>query len=141
MLGISIGSLNSSVTIGHKEESSLLFKTELLLSETSSRVCPSLLSFGETHRMIGDQAALVLRKNLKSSFQYINRFICFDPNSAFSSTELKNYYYVGDKYIPQVLLYSIYLSKSMAMSNVSPPSVISLCRTFFITIFFAIACF
>ena len=98
MLGINIGSLNSTVTLGQKLQSALLFKTELLLSETSSRVCPSLLSFGETHRVIGDQASLVLRKNIKSSFQYINRFIGFDPKSYFSSTELKNYYYIGDKY-------------------------------------------
>ena len=98
MIGINIGSLNSTVTLGQKQQSALLFKTELLLSETSSRVCPSLLSLGETHRVIGDQASLVLRKNIKSSFQYINRFIGFDPKSSFSSTELNNYYYVGDKY-------------------------------------------
>ena len=122
MLGISIGSLNSSVTIGHKEESSLLFKTELLLSETSSRVCPSLLSFGETHRMIGDQAALVLRKNLKSSFQYINRFICFDPNSAFSSTELKNYYYVGDKYYADENLFSYTINGQT--QKISPDEIV-----------------
>ena len=100
MLGINIGSLNSTVTIGSQLNSALLFKTELLLSETSARTCPSIISFGETHRIIGDQAALVLRKNIKSSFQYINRFIGFDPKSPFSSTELKNYYYIGDTYDP-----------------------------------------
>ena len=102
MLGINIGSLNSTVTLGQKlNNSALQFKTELLLSETSSRVCPSILSFGETNRVIGDQASLVLRKNIKSSFQYINRFIGFDSKSPFSSNELNNYYYVGDKYIPE----------------------------------------
>ena len=101
MLGINIGSLNSTVTLGQAQNSALLFKTELLLSETSSRVCPSILSFGETNRVIGDQASLVLRKNIKSSFQYINRFIGFDAKNPFSSTELNNYYYIGDKYIPE----------------------------------------
>ena len=101
MIGINIGSLNSTVTFGQKLNSALQFKTEVLLSETSSRVCPSILSFGETNRVIGDQASLVLRKNIKSSFQYINRFIGFDPKTPFSSTELNNYYYVGDKYIPE----------------------------------------
>ena len=101
MLGINIGSLNTTVTLGKAQNSALLFKTELLLSETSSRVCPSILSFGETNRVIGDQASLVLRKNIKSSFQYINRFIGFDAKSPFSSTELNNYYYIGDKYIPE----------------------------------------
>ena len=101
MLGINIGSLNSTVTLGQKQNSALLFKTELLLSETSARTCPSVISFGDTHRVIGDQASLILRKNLKSSFQYINRFIGFDPKNSFSKNELDNYYYVGDKYIPE----------------------------------------
>ena len=101
MLGINIGSLNSTVTLGQKLNSALQFKTELLLSETSSRVCPSILSFGETNRVIGDQASLVLRKNIKSSFQYINRYIGFDSRTPFSSNELENYHYVGDKYIPE----------------------------------------
>ena len=106
MLGINIGSLNSTVTIGHQAKTGLLFKTELLLSETSARTCPSIISFGETHRVIGDQAALVLRKNLKSSFQYINRFIGFDPKTPFSSTELQNYYFVGDSYDPKTNKFS-----------------------------------
>ena len=100
MLGINIGSLNSTVTLGQSLNSAILFKTELLLSETSARACPSILSFGETNRVIGDQASLILRKNIKSSFQYINRFIGFDSKCPFSSTELNNYYYVGDKYNP-----------------------------------------
>ena len=101
MLGINIGSLNSTVTIGHKQNSSLNFKTELLLSETSARACPSILSFGETNRVIGDQAALVLRQKIKSSFQYISRFIGFDQKNPFNATELANYFYIGDKYNPE----------------------------------------
>ena len=99
MLGINIGSLNSTVTLGQKQDSSPNFKTDLLLSETSARTCPSILSFGETNRVIGDQASLVLRKNIKSSFQYINRFIGFDAKTPFGSNELNNYYFVGDEYI------------------------------------------
>ena len=101
MLGINIGSLNSTISLGQKINSALQFKTELLLSETSSRVCPSILSFGETNRVIGDQASLVLRKNIKSSFQYINKFIGFDNKAPFYTNELNNYYYLGDKYIPE----------------------------------------
>ena len=62
MLGINIGALSSTMAIGQKHKSALLFKTELLLSETSSRTCPSIISFSDTHRSIGDQASLVLRK-------------------------------------------------------------------------------
>ena len=123
MLGINIGSLNSTVTIGHQQQSALLFKTELLLSETSARTCPSILSFGETHRVIGDQAALVLRKNLKSSFQYINRFIGFDPKTPFSSTELQNYYYVGDTYDPQTNKFSYTINGQK--QQISPEEIVT----------------
>ena len=123
MLGINIGSLNSTVTIGHQQQSALLFKTELLLSETSARTCPSIISFGETHRVIGDQAALVLRKNLKSSFQYINRFIGFDPKTPFSSTELQNYYYVGDSYDPQTNKFSYTINGQK--QQISPEEIVT----------------
>ena len=123
MLGINIGSLNSTVTIGHKQQSALLFKTELLLSETSARACPSIISFGETHRVIGDQAALVLRKNIKSSFQYINRFIGFDPKTPFSSTELQNYYYVGDSYDPQTNKFSYSINGKT--QQISPEEIVT----------------
>jgi molecular chaperone DnaK (HSP70) len=98
MLGVNIGSLSSTVAIGQKHQSALLFKTELLLSETSARTCPSLLSYGATHRVIGDQASLILRKNIKSSFQFIDRFIGFNLDVPFYSYEMQNYYYVGDSY-------------------------------------------
>ena len=101
MLGINIGSLSSTMAMGQKHKSALLFKTELLLSETSSRTCPSILTFSETHRIIGDQASLVLRKNIKSSFQFIDRFIGFNPEVPFYSTEMQNYFYVGGEYDPQ----------------------------------------
>ena len=122
MLGINIGSLNSTVTIGQKQNSGINFKTELLLSETSARTCPSILSFGETNRVIGDQANLVLRKNLKSSFQYINRLIGFDSKTPFYSTELNKYYFVGDEYIPDKneFTYTINGEKQ----NISPEGIV-----------------
>ena len=98
MLGINIGSLSSTVAVGQKHQSTLIFKTELILSETSKRTCPSLISFGETHRVIGDQASLILRKNLKSSFQFLDRFIGFNIETPFHSYEMQNYYYVGDEF-------------------------------------------
>ena len=98
ILGINLGSLSTSIAIGQKHQSAFLFKTELLLSETSSRTCPTLISFTETHRVIGDQAALILRKYLKSSFQYLDRFIGFNLNVPFYSNEIRNYYFVGEMY-------------------------------------------
>ena len=98
MLGINIGSSSTAVAIGQKHQSALIFKTELLLSETSKRTCPSLISFGETHRVIGDQASLILRKNLKSSFQFLDRFIGFNLETPFHSYEMQNYFYVGEEF-------------------------------------------
>ena len=122
MLGINIGSLNTTVTVGQKQNFALNFKTELLLSETSARTCPSILSFDETHRVIGDQASLVLRKNIKSSFQYINRFIGFDGKAPFYSNELNNYYYVGDKYISDKNEFSCLLNGEK--QNISPDGIV-----------------
>ena len=110
MLGINIGSFSSTMAIGQKHKSALLFKTELLLSETSSRTCPSIISFTDTHRTIGDQASLVLRKNIKSSFQYIDRFISFNPEIPFYSNEMQNYYYVGGEYDPNKKQFSYILN-------------------------------
>ena len=98
MIGINFGSLNSSLSLGKTILPQFIFKTELLLSETSLRTCPSIISFTENHRLIGDQASLILKKNLTSSFQYINRLIGFNPNIPFYQNEYKNYHYVGGKY-------------------------------------------
>jgi molecular chaperone DnaK (HSP70) len=62
MIGINIGSLNSSISLGKFQPSQMLFKSELLLSDTSSRTCPSIISFTETHRLIGDHASLDVKK-------------------------------------------------------------------------------
>ena len=51
------------------------FKSELLLSDTSLRTCPSIISYTKTHRLIGDQASLVVKTNMKSSFNNINKLI------------------------------------------------------------------
>ena len=98
MLGVNFGSFSSSMSIGHKSQSALVFKTELLLSDTSGRSCPSLISFTDTHRIIGDQSSLVIKKHLKSSFQYINRFIGFKPDVPFYTQEMQNYFYIGNNY-------------------------------------------
>ena len=62
MIGVNIGSLNSSISLGKSHPSQMLFKSELLLSDTSLRTCPSIISYTKTHRLIGDQASLVVKK-------------------------------------------------------------------------------
>ena len=98
MIGINIGSLNSSVALGEVIPSQLLFKCELLLSDTSLRTCPSIISYTSSHRLIGDHASLILKKNIKSSFQNIIRLIGFNLNVPFYQTEYNKYYYIGGKY-------------------------------------------
>ena len=107
MIGINIGSLNSSVSLGKVIPSQLLFKTELLLSDTSLRTCPSIIAYTSTHRLIGDQASLIIKKNIKSSFQNINRLIGFDLNIPFYQTEYNKYCYIGGKYNSEQKKFSI----------------------------------
>ena len=98
MIGVNFGSLNSSIALGKAINPSLIFKTELLLSDTSLRTCPSIISYTSSHRLIGDHASLVIKKNMKSSFQYINRLIGFNLNIPFYQTEYNKYYYIGGNY-------------------------------------------
>ena len=98
MIGINFGSLNTSVALGKYQLSNNMFKFELLLSETSLRTNPSIISFTQTHRLIGEQASSIVKKNIKSSFQYINRLIGFNPRIPFSNREYNNYFYIGGDY-------------------------------------------
>ena len=98
MIGVNIGSLNSSIALGKIQLSQLSFKTELLLSDTSLRTCPSIITFTQSHRLFGDQASLIVKKNLNSSFQNINRLVGFDMNIPFSQEEYNNYLYMGGEY-------------------------------------------
>lgn len=97
MIGINFGSLNSSIALC-RSQSQNSFKAELLLSETSSRTCPTIITFSNTQRLIGDQASLILKKNIKSSFQYLNRLIGFQPLNNFHKKEIMNYYFIGGEY-------------------------------------------
>ena len=98
MIGIDIGSLNTVVSLGKQNPLTSRFQCELILSDTSSRSCPSILSFTENLRLIGDQASLGFRTYMKSSFQYLSRLIGIVPNSNFGKKELNEYYTCGGTY-------------------------------------------
>ena len=106
MIGVNIGSLNSSISLGKSHPSQMLFKSELLLSDTSLRTCPSIISYTKTHRLIGDQASLVVKTNMKSSFNNINRLIGFNLNNPFCQREYNNYFYTGGEYKPELNKFS-----------------------------------
>ena len=119
MIGINIGSLNSSISLGKNQLSQITFKSELLLSDTSLRTCPSIITFTQSHRLFGDQASLIVKKNLNSSFQNISRLIGFDMNIPFSQEEYNNYLYMGGEYKPELKKFS-----SGEDQSVSPEEII-----------------
>ena len=92
MLGISIGSQNTTVSFRNENENNAY----LQLSDTSKRVCPSIISYTEKYRTIGDIAESSLKKYILTSFQYLNRLIGIDKNTNFEDKELNEYYFVGD---------------------------------------------
>ena len=89
MLGINLGSLNTSISLGTPRQSTGRLHSELQLSDTSSRTCPSIISYTNTHRLIGDQASLVMKKNFKSTFTNLIRLVGFTGNSEFDKQELQ----------------------------------------------------
>ena len=95
MIGINIGSLNTTISNGQFPQNSNRLHCELILSETSKRTCPSLITYAENNRLIGDQANLVLRKNINSSFDNLSRFIGIHSQSAFAQKELRDYHLIG----------------------------------------------
>ena len=92
MLGISIGSQNTTVSFRNENEENAF----LQLSDTSKRVCPSIFSYTEKYRTMGDIAESTLKKNILTSFQYLNRLIGIDKNTNFGENELDKYYFIGD---------------------------------------------
>jgi molecular chaperone DnaK (HSP70) len=95
MIGINIGSLNTTISQGQFNGNSNRLHCELILSETSKRTCPSLITYGENNRLIGDQANLNLRKNINSSFENLSRYIGIHSQSAFAQKELRDFHLIG----------------------------------------------
>ena len=96
MLGFNIGSLNTSISYCKLPSEQNRLHFELLLSDTSKRSCPSIISFTDSNRLIGDQASLTLRKNINSSFIYLSRLIGLDISSEFAKEE-NIYHFIGPK--------------------------------------------
>lgn len=70
MIGINIGSLNTSISY-IKDYKSI----NMLLSETSNRQFPSLISFPSQERQYGDVALFSLKQNMSSSIISPTRFL------------------------------------------------------------------
>ena len=87
-----MGSQNTTVSFRNENENNAF----LQLSDTSKRVCPSIISYTEKYRTIGDIAESSLKKYILTSFQYLNRLIGIDKNTNFGENELNKYYFIGD---------------------------------------------
>jgi molecular chaperone DnaK (HSP70) len=89
MIGLSIGAMNTSVAFSEVNQNGKLI-SDIILSETSSRIIPSTLAYSKSHRMIGDHAMLTIRKHMNSTFLYINRLIGMKFNSEFGKREISH---------------------------------------------------
>lgn len=72
MYGINVGSLNTSIS--NLSESSI----QMVLSETSKRTFPTLISFTEKERLFGDSAAFSIKSNCERSLFSPSRFLTLD---------------------------------------------------------------
>ena len=97
MLGLNIGSLNTIYSICDRDEKGN-FQTKILLSDISSRTTPSLISFTENQRLIGEQAKLQIKKYSKSSFINLSRLIGICCNTNFFRKEFEEYNLIGPSF-------------------------------------------
>ena len=123
MIGINLGSLNTSISVGTPSQASGRLHCELLISDTSGRSCPSIISFTNTHRLIGDQAILIMKKNCKSTFNHLIRLIGFRGNSEFDRREL-SYITVGGDFNYQTSQFKLDIQGSTEQRSITPESIV-----------------
>jgi heat shock protein 4 len=73
MIGISIGSQNT--VVGVLKNSNV----DIILSETSSRCVPTMVSFSDRQRLFGDQAFSTIKSNYNRTVVYPNRWLGMQP--------------------------------------------------------------
>lgn len=91
MIGISIGSLNSSISYYDRNQ------VKILLSETSNRTLPSLISITKNERIFGDNALFNIKSNLNNSLlgphRYLSRSSVVINIEVENGIPNKNYFY------------------------------------------------
>ena len=97
MIGIKIGSFNSMVSSGTIKQTTKKYECNVLLSKSSKRVIPSILTFTQEKKVIGEEAKINFKRNYDSSFLNISRLISISYNSAFGKKEI-DYYFKEKKY-------------------------------------------
>ena len=123
MIGINLGSLSTSISVGTPSQASGRLHCELLISDTSGRSCPSIISFTNTHRLIGDQAILIMKKNYKSTFNHLIRLIGFRGSSEFDRREFA-YTTVGGDFNYQSSQFKLDIQGSNEQKSIKPESIV-----------------
>ncbi len=80
--GINIGSFKSIFSKSFKPNNK--FQTEVLLNDDSSRIIPSIICYSDTHRLYGETAKSLYKKNFKTSYIDINRLMNFYEDNLIS---------------------------------------------------------
>ncbi len=92
MIGIKVGSFSSMISYGEIKKRSNNYECNVLLSKSSKRTIPTLLTYLPNNRVIGEEAKIYYKRYYTSSFNYINRLISLNKDSEFGKKELKLYF-------------------------------------------------
>ena len=88
MIGIKVGSFSSMISYGEKKQQSDNYQCNVLLSKSSKRTIPTLLTYLPNNRVIGEEAKIYYKRYHSSTFTYINRLISLSKDSEFGKKEL-----------------------------------------------------
>ena len=88
MLGINIGSQNTIFSTCGTDTNGK-FTTQTLLTDTSNRTLPSIISFTPKDRKVGVIAENDVKKYSENSFIYVPRYIGLIPHTPFFEKEIK----------------------------------------------------
>lgn len=86
MIGINIGTSNTSIAKTYINDNSKC-KYSVILSETSQRTIPSIITYSNNHRLIGEEAMFLLSRNICRSCRNMIRLVGLDSQSPFAQRE------------------------------------------------------
>ena len=92
MIGIKVGSFSSMISYGQIKNLSKQYECNVLLSKSSRRTIPTLLTYLESNRVFGEEAKIYYKIYYNSSFTYINRLISINVDSDYGKKELELYF-------------------------------------------------
>ena len=88
-IGIDLGTTNSGAAFWRKIDESYLL--EMITTETGSRLTPSIVSFTEKEKLVGDAAKNLLSKNAENTIYDVKRLIGRKFNDECVQNDMKHY--------------------------------------------------